>query len=137
MKYLALAAIALIIILFTAVSTAANRAVVAVADHAARSPSSVDMIMRSRETAVAAPNNNTGLLIFALLLILAAVAIALFHFGGRTLREWRLVTKKGQHGRHQPAPIPALPYYSDADNAHALAAPRRLPQLPVYEVDHD
>jgi hypothetical protein len=129
MRYAIAAAFGLILLLFAALSTAANRTVDAVAAHSSRSLSATEMVMQSRQTAPYTASGNSGLLWFALFLIVSAAVIAGLYFGRHALREWRLTTKRRKsQPRHLPAPdLPELPYIT------GISRPPALPQLPDYE----
>jgi len=124
MRYAIAAAGLMLLLLFAAISTAANRTVDAVAHHAARSLSATEMVMQSRQTAPYTASGNSGLLWFALFLIISAVVIAGLYFGRHALREWRLTTKRRKSSPRQlPAPdLPQLPYITD------IRRPSSVPQ---------
>jgi uncharacterized iron-regulated membrane protein len=130
MRYAIAAAAGLILLLFAAISTAANRTVDAVAAHSSRSLSAAEMVMQSRQTAPVASSGNGGLLWFALFLIISGLIIAGLYFGRHALREWRLTVKRRKsQPRQLPAPdLPELPYITD------IHRPSNVPQLP-YETN--
>jgi len=130
MRYAIAAAGLMLLLLFAAISTAANRTVDAVAAHSSRSLSATEMVMQSRQTAPVVSSGNNALLWFALFLIISAVVIAGLYFGRHALREWRLTVKRRKSSPRQlPAPdLPDVPYITD------IRRPSNVPQLP-YETN--
>jgi len=130
MRYAIAAAAGLILLLFAAISTAANRTVDAVAAHSARSLSAAEMVMQSRQTAPVVASGNSGLMWFALFLIISGLIIAGLYFGRHALREWRLTVKRRKSSPRQlPAPVEDVPYIT------GVSRPPALPQLPDYETN--
>jgi uncharacterized iron-regulated membrane protein len=132
MRYAIAAAAGLILLLFAAISTAANRTVDAVAAHSSRSLSATEMVMQSRQTAPVVSSGNNALLWFALFLIIGGLIIAGLYLGRHALREWRLTTKRRKSAPRQlptAEPLPELPYITD------IRRPQSLPQLPDYETN--
>ena len=134
---IAITAFALLAAATFVVSLAANQAIEAYAEIAMQPQSAADLIITSRTTAPADRSNAGWLGAGLVALTLVGLGAVAFTMKGGTdfLKQWRLLNKKnkGQGQRPYATQLAPQPY----NELPSIPTPRRLPALPTWSESDD